>query len=95
MTGNIPLRISKERPDSGNAIANNSNNINGISSLNNSSSSNFNMKRSFTELEEDSENDTICSDYNGSIENQSGLFDKNDVLEIIKKIRVNDLFNLQ
>ena len=47
----------------------------------------------------DSENDTVCSDYGESIENQSELFEKNDnddvsndddVLEIIKKVKVND-----
>ena len=55
------------------------------------------MKRSFTELE-NSENDTICSDCDESIENQpEELFEKNDndifnddVLEIIKKVKVNN-----
>ncbi|CAJ0631581.1 19754_t:CDS:2 [Entrophospora sp. SA101] len=44
--------------------------------LEDSFSSNSNMKRCFTELEEDSENDPLFSDYDESIENQSELFEK-------------------
>nr|CAG8640122.1 8051_t:CDS:2 [Entrophospora candida] len=76
------------KPDSENVIANNANNINEVSSFNNNNSSNSNMKR----------NDSLFSDYDESIENQSELFEKNDndvsnnddVLEIIKKVKVND-----
>ena len=45
------LIVSEEQSDSRNTITNNANNINEVSSLNNSSSSNSNMKRRFTELE--------------------------------------------
>ncbi|CAH1768233.1 22815_t:CDS:1, partial [Entrophospora sp. SA101] len=64
------------KPDSENVIANNANKIDEVSSFNNNSSSNSNMKRCFTELEEDSENDPLFSDYDESIENQSELFEK-------------------